>query len=75
MRLSIEAESQEEFERVRDDILHRVAGSRYDLDLEKSFKAKGDAPTKFEDELLDFWERKYKDMIRKLKNDISEILG
>jgi len=73
MKVRINADSQDEFDSKRDELIKAIAGSRYDVDLEKSYKAK-DSPIKAQNEMVNYWGSQFEKMIRELKKDIEKII-
>ena len=74
MKVQIDAESQDEFESKRDDLIKALSGSRYDIDLEKSYKAK-DSPIPAQNQMVNYWGKQFEKMIDELKRDIEKIIN
>jgi hypothetical protein len=73
MKVSIEVESQSEFEIKRSELISRLAGNRYDIDLEKSL-APVSSGIKAQDDMVEYFCNEFDNVIRLIKNDVSEAL-
>lgn len=79
MKLSIAADSQQEFDEKRTEIIKAIAGSKFEVIV----KAKGqnvfNTATipyyKSQAEMLEYWDTKFRKVLSDIKNDIEEIIG
>jgi hypothetical protein len=84
MRISIEAESQEEFDSKRSDLIKALAGSKFEVkrverpgtryDLEKSPGSPRGTVFEAQRQILEHWDAKFHAMISDLKKEVGEIL-
>jgi len=85
MRLVIEAESQEEFELKRSELIKKIAGSKFEVilkskvpsvyDKQKPAIAERKSYFKAQDQMLEYWDKKFKKMIDEIKKDVEDVLG
>lgn len=76
MRVHIEAESQEEFDSKRVDLIRALAGSQLEV-IEKAAIPKAPTPSEIpaQNQMIEHWDARFRSMISKLKADIAEIIG
>ena len=79
MKITIHAESQEEFDEKRFELIKAIAGSRLEVDVRKvGQKRPTDArPMHFkaQQEMFDFWDKKFKQTLNAIKLEVDEIIG
>jgi hypothetical protein len=73
VKVKIDAESQSEFELKRGDLLNKIAGDRYEFDLEKSYKPRG-STMKAQNEMVEHWNKRFAATIAKIKKEINEVI-
>ena len=71
MKISIEAESQTEFEDKRSELINKLAGHRYSI--EKSFKPVESNLTA-QNEMVEYWMKRWRSTVNQMKKEIAEIL-
>jgi hypothetical protein len=84
MKIRIEAQSQEEFDEKRVELMKAIAGSRFDLSVKPKPRSRYDRERssleprtphyKAQAEMLDFHDRNFDRMLAELKREIREIL-
>lgn len=74
MKVLIES-TQEEFDRLRGDLILKIAGEHFDLDIVKAMKEKAKPMLRIQDDILSYWDRKHKQMVKEIKSDIDRILA
>ena len=71
MKVSIEADSQNEFDLKRADLIDRLAGDFYDVDI---VKAERGSNIPFQDELLDHFNKRFESVLKDIKKEISKVI-
>ena len=74
MKVSIEVDSQEEFDLKKSDLIKRIAGHRYDIDLEKSMNPPVSTGVKAQDDMIKYFYDEFDIVITAIKKDVEEIL-
>lgn len=79
MKVEIRAESQQEFDEKRPELIKAIAGSRLEVEIRKVGEKRSTdsrpAHFKAQQEMLDFWDRKFKEVLLATKLEIGEIIG
>jgi hypothetical protein len=85
VKLSITAESQEEFDLKRESLIKKIASDKFDVILkarprgiynkEKGHTFPRDPHYKAQAEMLAYWDGKFKTMLSEIKGEIGEIIG
>ena len=71
MKIHIEAESQEEFDEKRNDLLVMLSDGEFDLT--KAFNTHP-SPLKAQNEMLNFWVKEWDKTISQIKKEIGEVI-
>jgi hypothetical protein len=71
MKVHVEAESQQEFEEKRTELLKALAGDRFEIIVKSAPKK---AKFRAENEMLNHWDKRFKAMIAIMKKEVSAIL-
>ena len=78
MKISISAESQEEFDSKREDLIKSIAGSKFNVEIRpkgESLATDKKEPYYFaQAEMLKEWEKEFQIMISDIKKEISEVI-
>jgi hypothetical protein len=79
MRFSIEADSQEEFDEKRPELLKAIAGNRLEVEIREKGqrKAMEQRPQFYraQEEIFDHWDSKFQAMILDIKREIADVLS
>ena len=71
MKVSIEAESQNEFDLKRADLIFRLAGDFYEVDI---VKAERESNVEFQDELFDHFNKRFEMVLGEIKKEILKVI-
>ena len=80
MKIKIEADSQEEFDDKREELIKAIAGTKLKVkiskiyDLEKPAIAPRRSPFKAQNQMIDYWQVKWESMLKDIKAEINEVL-
>lgn len=78
MKIKIEANSQEEFDEKRHELIKAIAGSHLEVSIrkagQKSATETREPHYKAQREMLHFWDEKFKVMLRDLRTEIGEVI-
>lgn len=75
MKVTVES-TQEEFDQKREELIFMLAGLTFGShDLVKAMKERAKPVLRIQDDMMKYWDRKYKQMITEIKFDIENILG
>lgn len=78
MKAGIVAESQEEFDAKRPELIKAIAGERFSVDIrpkgEKLATEAREPVFKAQKEMLAYWDGKFQEMLSDLKRQVSEII-
>ncbi len=71
MKIHVEADSQEEFDLKRPDLVKALAGSKHEVVFKPSPK-RSELPA--QNQMVEYWDKKLNAMIKNLKKEIEEVL-
>ena len=79
MKVRLESESQEEFDRKRPELIKAIAGSKYDVEVKLKGQVSQATPRqpfyKAQGEMLEHWHRRYKATVKGIKEQVLEIIS
>ena len=79
MKFSLKAESQEEFDLKRAEIIKAIAGSKLDVEIKQKGQKKPNEARephyKAQGEMLNYWNSRFDQMVKELKAQVDEIIG
>lgn len=79
MKVTVKAASQEEFDAKREELIHSIAGSKFDVKITpKGETIAGEEREPFylaQGEILDEWDAEFWSTLHEIKNDIAEVIG
>lgn len=73
MKVNIKAESQLELDLKKADLIKKIAGSTFDINIEKAMKMKK-GQVKAQDQISSYWHQVFDEEMAGLKKDIAKIL-
>ena len=78
MKVTLESDSQEEFDEKREDLIKAIAGSKLDVSIKRKDQAshsqERDGTFKAQREMVKYWNNKYQKMIKEIKKEILEVI-
>ena len=79
MKFSILSATQDEFDKKRPLIIKAVAGKKFDVIVRLKGQKLSSTPREpvhpAQQEMLDFWDKKFRTMLRELKGEVDAIIG
>lgn len=78
MKIRIDSDSQEEFDEKRPELIKAIAGKKYEVEIRRKDQVTMGTPRKpffkAQDQMLDYWNRRYKQTVKDIKEQVLEII-
>ncbi len=76
MKIRIDAESQQELDEKRPELIKAIAGKDYSVEIFKGRHpiSPRNSPVKAQNEMIKYWDDKWAETIREMKKEIEEVL-
>lgn len=77
MKIRIEADSQEELDEKRPELIRALAGEHLRVEISKGRHpiSPRNSPIKAQNEMIEYWDKKWSETIRDIKKEIEGVLG
>ena len=79
MKVQVEADSQEEFDEKRPELIRAIAGEKYDVELIQKGRRIPDSPRRSaltaQNQMVKHWDARLAIVVEQIKSDIDEIIS